>query len=365
MTTATCHFCHESFRNSQAVRAHLKACPAYRQLPKANLPKGSAPKAPALGNLSAGTRPTAGRAPGVPRAQSRIDELWADLGDLGDGEEETFQRPDARREPNRQTKQEEAARQREHDREVVRLRAQQEAEARERREATEREARERRRSTIQKVKDQVVGWYSGGYEIPRETEAQALAAIERELSTLPEDLPKSELTTIAEGIRDRIYRPVIQAQDRARAEAERKQHLIEASVSYANRELGREQDLDSSTRWNIEQKVKRILEQEVVADESEADVQARVDEIVDQELDAVDEQKQEKARQSLIAYGAKYAASELDEEDLDLLERWEIQGVVKRELQAEIAGDESEGDVEALVDRILDDELGPAEDDDE
>ena len=30
MNEATCHFCGASFRNRQAVRAHLRHCPAYR-----------------------------------------------------------------------------------------------------------------------------------------------------------------------------------------------------------------------------------------------------------------------------------------------------------------------------------------------
>ena len=38
MNSATCHFCGQGFRNRQAVRAHLKACSAYRQMPQAQLP---------------------------------------------------------------------------------------------------------------------------------------------------------------------------------------------------------------------------------------------------------------------------------------------------------------------------------------
>ena len=47
MKGATCHFCTRSFRNRQAVRAHLKSCAGYRQLPKAALPSvGSTPGTP-------------------------------------------------------------------------------------------------------------------------------------------------------------------------------------------------------------------------------------------------------------------------------------------------------------------------------
>jgi hypothetical protein len=45
MKLAICNFCDRSFRNTQAVRAHLKACPAYRRLPKATLPRvGNKPR---------------------------------------------------------------------------------------------------------------------------------------------------------------------------------------------------------------------------------------------------------------------------------------------------------------------------------
>ena len=47
MTGARCNFCGRTFRNQQAVRAHLKACPAYRQLPKAVVPStASGPRTP-------------------------------------------------------------------------------------------------------------------------------------------------------------------------------------------------------------------------------------------------------------------------------------------------------------------------------
>jgi len=53
MTGARCGFCRRTFRNPQAVRAHLKTCAAYRQLPKAALPskgsgKGGAPGSPRI-----------------------------------------------------------------------------------------------------------------------------------------------------------------------------------------------------------------------------------------------------------------------------------------------------------------------------
>ena len=76
------------------------------------------------------------------------------------------------------------------------------------------------------MKSKVIdSWWSLNHTIPSETKAQALVAIEQELSRLPVDqLPRSELVAIAEGIRDRIYRPVDQAQQRAREEEDRKRN---------------------------------------------------------------------------------------------------------------------------------------------
>ncbi len=45
MTEARCNFCGKSFRNRQAVRAHLRGCPDYRHVPKAAVPStGSQPR---------------------------------------------------------------------------------------------------------------------------------------------------------------------------------------------------------------------------------------------------------------------------------------------------------------------------------
>jgi hypothetical protein len=160
MKGAICHFCGRSFRNRRAVRAHLKTCAAYQQLPKADLPS--------VGSTSPGARDT------------DVGATWEPI------QEATLPRPHTPRiaaGPGRKTH-------------ITGL----------------------PRWMIQSVKDEVIGsWRSLGHTMPSETKAQALMAIERELSRLPVDqLPRSELVTLAEGIRDRYYRPVIQAQQRAR-----------------------------------------------------------------------------------------------------------------------------------------------------
>src|SRR2546422_10723290 len=147
MNGSTCHFCGKRFRNAQAVRAHLKACPAYRQMPKATLPNiGSTSKGPSV------------------RARPLTTGRTLDPGPTDEGPRPQRARPASQ--PGIEP----------HERVLHRM-------------------------TIQSLKNQVVNsWWSAGYTIPSETRAQALVAIEQELSRLPTDqLPRSELIAIAEG----------------------------------------------------------------------------------------------------------------------------------------------------------------------
>jgi len=309
MNGATCHFCRRSFRNRQAVRAHLKSCAGYRQLPKAALP-------------------SVGSTPGTPGAR----ETYPDVGP-------TWKPIPAANPPRSQTPRTAAGT------------------------GQKTTPTGLARWMMQSVKDEVIDkWRSLGYTIPSETKAQALIAIERELSTLPIDqLPRSELVTVAEAIRDRYYRPVMQAEQRAREQAERMQNqarqrtaLIAAGIAHASRALRQQPTLDGLTRLDLEQKVKRALEQDIDGSECEADVLAQVTKTIERELKPLQKQTREKARQQLIAHGIAYAKGELDwKEDLEVWERSQIQRAVKQALHQEITGEESEDEVERGVDEIL------------
>jgi hypothetical protein len=194
MKVATCNFCRRSFRNTQAVRAHLKACPAYGRLPKAPLPR-------------VGNKP---RTVSAPDSDPGVRSPWEDV------------RPTpARPQPAR----------------IVAGTGQ------------TANLSGLARWMIQSVKEEVIGsWWSPDHTIPSETKAQALVAIDQGLSRLPVDqLPRTELVTIAEGIRDPIYRPVIQEEERRRQHARQRTTLIAAGVTYANRALRQRHDLDSWT----------------------------------------------------------------------------------------------------------------------
>jgi hypothetical protein len=208
---------------------------------------------------------------------------------------------------------------------------------------------------------------------PGGSSAEALTEIEKKLSKLPvAELPEPELLTLAEGIRDRLYRPVIQAQDRASAEDERRRQqaqrradLIAYGVSYANSELEKEQDLDGWARLSIRENVKGTLEQELDGSESQADVRGLVDESLDDKIAEAVEDRWKSARPNLIAHGVAYAKRELaQEEGLNAWDRL-IEGAVKEELKQTLTGEESDRDVADIVDDILDAELGEAQTEDE
>ena len=287
---ATCRFCRKSFRNRQAVRAHLRHCAAYRG--RQAKTRSRQPRLP-VRSLPIG-RP-------VPQA----DELGADFDRLDDTpprmQEATSPPPDtvmsdlllAAHEKRRQDEAAEAKKQ-------------------------------KRRQVIQRVKERVVGqWRSAGYTIPAETKARALTDIERELSALPVDeLPEWELVQLAEGVRDQRYGPVMRAQDDAqRLEDQRRREAQEASRRVAERQANeareRQQadaraaalvqygsdfayealqdvwDLDEQEQQRLLQRVERELADQLTGGESKRDVQGFVDRTLDEELGEADDDENE------------------------------------------------------------------------
>jgi hypothetical protein len=319
MTGAQCRFCGRTFLNQQAVRAHLKACPSYRQLPKAAVP-------------------STGSVPGTPRVRPSTPVPGFTREPVPDSERP--RRPAPRPAPH----------------------------------AADGAVRQfLRRTAIQAVKTEVLdSWWSIRHPVPAEIKAEALAAIERELSRLPADeLPRSELVTIASGIRDRIYAPVLAAQQRTREEEQRRQaHTLQRPLRiavgalHARRWLGQHPDLDGRTRADLEHTVRQALDRGLDGSESDTDVKARMEEILGDALKHTQKTRRETARRALIAHGIEYATQELAQ--ADTLSPWERASTgrdVKIALEDEITGTESEPDVEALVDDVLDDVLGEAEDD--
>ena len=289
MNEATCRFCRKSFRNRQAVRAHLRHCVAYRgrhaktRSRQARLPVRSPP----IG------RP-------VPQAEEpeagfdRVDDTPPRM------QEATARPPDTG---------------------AADLRALLAAHEKRRQDEAAEARRQKRRQVIQRVKERVVGqWRSAGYTIPAETKARALTDIERELSALPVDeLPEWVLVQLAEGVRDQRYGPVMRAQDDAQA-------------------------LEDQHRREAQEASRRVAER--------------------QANEARERQQADARAAALVQYGSDFAYEALqDVGDLDEQEQQRLLQRVERELADQLTGGESKRDVQGLVDTILDEELGEADDD--
>ena len=140
---------------------------------------------------------------------------------------------------------------------------------------------------------------------------------------------------------------------------------IAAGALHATRWLGQHPDLDGRTRVDLERTVRQALDRELDGSESDTDVRARVEKMLENALKPIQKTRRETGRRALIAHGVEHAADELADEDLSPWERASIERDVKLALEDEITGTESEDDVEALVDDILDDILGEPEDDED
>ena len=293
---ATCQFCGRGFTNAQGVRAHLKACPAYHERDRVS--------GPALGSGALGT---------VPEAPSAGAEF---------ADEEAAR--EGQREAPRQPAQERAARQPDTEVEEFLRRA-----------AGERRAQQRR-ELIQSVKGETVGSSSWQHPtIPAEVKAEALQEIERRFSRLPlDELPRHEVVQIAEGVRDRLFRPVLEAQEatrrRARAEeearrqatddeeaprrgeaaarerAEANRRLLEHGMSVADRELRADPELEPGERGDIRAWVQSVLKEELSGEESQEEVEDLVNDILDEEFAEEDEEDEEGE-----------GADDVDEDDVD------------------------------------------------
>ncbi len=307
-----CGFCHRSFQSKQSVRAHLGHCEPYRNAkPQGKLPIGRPtyigrplPKA----DKEAGFDPAlhARQEVEAEEAKLRLRQVQAAHSELDAKEAQRA----------RHAKEEaEAARRREQEQTLARRRAQLEAEERERRVEIEQQLQRRRREIFQKVKDRVIRqWWRIRYSIPSEVRARALMEIEQNLSALPvEELPETELIEIAEGVRDRLYGPLMAAQDEA--EEREQDHQRQESARRLEDSLAKLRKVGEDIR--------------------------------------LDRQKDE-----LIRHGDRFASEELDERGIRPgFERYAILEKVKETLLEKLTGKERKAEIEDMVEVILAKEL--------
>jgi hypothetical protein len=113
--------------------------------------------------------------------------------------------------------------------------------------------------------------------------SDVLRAIERELATLPlEEIPQDELVQIAVGIRDRLTREAVGAQERANRFSENRERLIQHGIRYGDRELDAVDDLGALDKWQIQSRIKEELSG-IRGDETAAQIEDLVEEILEAE----------------------------------------------------------------------------------
>ncbi len=281
---ATCKFCGEKFKNSQAVRAHLKSCPEYAGTGRSSDRGFSALREP---NARKSTE-----AEISPAVQMRERVLAERLRlELRQAEAEHRRLDEETADAERRSKE---AGERERRRALDRERAERESLlAEERREKARRVAREK----IQRAKDVAFGWFGSG--VPKEVEAKARIAIEKELSGFPVcNLPQEEINEIALGVRDSVYAPYRKTQNQ-REEAEARRRRIEderrarqfvltlkksALVSYALDYAKAEWEINPLDWAEVRQEIETALDREISGDESKADVQEVVNQVLGEEL---------------------------------------------------------------------------------
>ena len=256
------------------------------------------------------------------------------------------------------------------------------------RERIEAENRNRRREIILEViKEVVTDHWRFRDDIPQEVKMQATQEIRRELSTLPvEETPFSELREIAEGIRNQICEPEIQAQDAVKQqkaadeEARRRQKenlygalermekeirkkqqreaLVAHAVRYAEQRLKTAPGVKIWHQWSAMNAINGAIAREVIGTESKRDIDKLVDELLLPFLEEGAHRVAETRKVKLIEFAKKYAQEELDEEeDLDPFEQAMICEKVRQALGKKLRGDETKEQVEYLVEDLLDDEF--------
>ena len=316
---ATCRFCGNEFRNAQAVRAHLKGCEAYHGARRPRAARGG--RAPA----SRGSLPKAMPKAREPQATGieSAEPAWT----LRHVEEGRGRPPEPA----------------EGERELARHRAAQEAKERQRREQADQERHRRRRELIQRAKSSTGrAWrLKWGFTLTPEVEARVMQAIERELAAAPvNELPWSEVQTIAEGVWERVCTP---------AEAEQREANRRADEAAAQQQQAREAAAQTV----------RVEQERTLA----------------QWRREADERAQRTARtRELTAHGQAYLEQALAEVgDLSPTERIALTWKVERALAARVASAGTQDDVEDLVDDMLkregdivveDEEADEVEDDD-
>ncbi|MDE2074107.1 MAG: hypothetical protein KGJ81_11770 [Alphaproteobacteria bacterium] len=218
------------------------------------------------------------------------------LRQLRDAENELDRR--AKDEEEEQAHQAETARKADEETRAARQRELDERKAREERDREKARRKQQHRENITAAKREAIDCWPYRAFVSATLKAEILEEMERRLSALPADeLPLDELIRIAIGIRDRCYDEDSRAEEEARRRelnkqqqeqqqkqqhAARRRTLIQHGVAYARREIEGVEGLNYFEKRRIEQRVQDELD-EVTGDESRAEIEDWVEDILDRE----------------------------------------------------------------------------------
>lgn len=284
---ALCHFCGQGFSNRQAVRAHLKACVAYKGA-GAPLPKAiELARDPDEQDTDTDTSLAAEEFDPVRQMRQSVaaEKLRLHLREIRGAHEELDARERASRKAaaERELRQADARQAIERAREEARAKVESERQSREANEAAKQRLATQRRETIQDVKRTVIEQWFGVWRVSAETKALMLQSIELALAKLPvQELPMAELVQVAEGVRDSLLKNAIDAERAIQEHVDKKVGLCRLGAEYASKELDSIEGLEYFDRFRIESRIKQELAQ-LAGDESRAEITACVDEILEEE----------------------------------------------------------------------------------
>jgi len=267
---ATCKFCGQGFRNRQAVKAHLRACEAYRdRSASGSPPKGNKPKAVNLRQ----ERPGVGVGSADPvmqevrreEARLKLRQIQADHRAMDEQEADRRRKIHERKEAARQD-------------ELERL-----AKTRRAEEVAGEEVRRERERSIYLVVSEIRSMV-GRTGIPPRVVEEIIAAVRRELALLPENANFLDIQAAAAQVTLPILRPAMQRRKEEQAQAQTRQEckaaLVKMGLQYAEEELPPAQGMEYFKMRDAIERVERVLKEHLTGSESRGELEQIVDEII-------------------------------------------------------------------------------------
>jgi hypothetical protein len=180
----------------------------------------------------------------------------------------------------------------------------------------------------------------------------------------PDEIPPAEQAEVGEGSRNLLIRSALEDAKEAQRLERIKHARIETGKRFAEEMLKGTLFLNPWDRYTATREVEVALNRELTGEDSPADAERIVDGVLARWLEQEERYKREKRQQEaeerrcerkreLIEYGETYAREAAAEEGLSPMGKITFYGNVRRELEKELDGSETEEDVEDLVEEIL------------